>query len=103
MDNLEKLSEILKALSDPTRLKIIKILKECNCMLCVNAITNKLNVTQSAVSQHLRILRQAGLVKSERSGYFIHYAVNLNALNELNELQKSILGINSDDDKIPIK
>ncbi len=103
MDKLEKLSEILKALSDPTRLRIIKMLKECNCMLCVNAITNKLNVTQSAVSQHLRILRQAGLVRSERNGYFIHYAVDLKTFNELNELQKTILGIDLSKNKTSVK
>ena len=95
MDNLEKLSELLKALSDPTRLKIITMLKECKCMLCVNAITKRLNVTQSAVSQHLRILRQAGLVKSERKGYFIHYTIDPQKMNELQELQKSILGIDA--------
>ena len=103
MDKLEKLSEILKALSDPTRLKIIKMLKECNCVLCVNAITNELNITQSAVSQHLRILRQAGLVRGERNGYFIHYALDLNAFNELNELQKSILGIDLSENKVSMK
>jgi len=95
MDGIEKLSQILKALSDPTRLKIIILLKKDDRWLCVNAITNKLHVTQSAVSQHLRILRQAGLVRNERKGYHIHYALDLAAFNELNDLQKSILGINS--------
>jgi ArsR family transcriptional regulator len=95
MDNLKKLSDIFKALSDPTRLRIIKMLSDDSGMLCVNAITNKLNVTQSAVSQHLRVLRQAGLVRSERRGYFIHYAINPDAFNELNELQKKVLGLDS--------
>lgn len=93
MDSIEKLSQILKALSDPTRLKIITLLKEDNRWLCVNAITNKLHVTQSAVSQHLRILRQAGLVRNERKGYHIHYALDSATFDELNDLQKSILGI----------
>lgn len=45
-------------------------------MLCVNALANQLGITQSAVSQHLKILRQAGFVTSERRGYFIHYRLN---------------------------
>jgi ArsR family transcriptional regulator, arsenate/arsenite/antimonite-responsive transcriptional repressor len=72
----DELAEILKALSDPTRLKIATLLADSKSMLCVNAITKRLGVTQSAVSQHLRILRQSGLVESERRGYFIHYSIN---------------------------
>ena len=94
MDKLEILSDIYKALSDPTRLRIVKMLSECNCMSCVNAITGKLNVTQSAISQHLRILKQAGLVRSERKGYFVHYAINPDAFDELDELQRKVLGLN---------
>ncbi|MFC1532539.1 ArsR/SmtB family transcription factor [Thermodesulfobacteriota bacterium] len=100
MDNLEKLSEIFKALSDPTRLRIIKMLSDCSSMLCVNAITNQLDVTQSAVSQHLRVLRQAGFVHSERRGYFIHYAINQDAFNDLNELQKKVLGLELEDKSV---
>ena len=100
MDNLEKLSEIFKALSDPTRLRIIKMLSSSNSMMCVNAITNELDVTQSAVSQHLRILRQAGFVNSERRGYFIHYSINPDAFNDLNGLQKKVLGLELDDKSV---
>ena len=94
MDKLEILSDIYKALSDPTRLRIVKMLMESNHMSCVNAITGKLNVTQSAISQHLRVLKQAGLVRSERKGYFVHYAINPDAFDELDELQRKVLGLN---------
>ena len=83
MENINEITEIFKALSDPTRMKIVKLLSE-NKMLCVNAITYQLDVTQSAVSQHLRILRQAGLVISIRKGYFIHYSINKDTLKKLN-------------------
>lgn len=90
MENLDKLSDIFKALADPTRLRILKMLNDQEGMLCVNAITNRLDVTQSAVSQHLRILRQVGLVRSERRGYFIHYEINKETLQQLDEMQKQM-------------
>ena len=66
---------LFKALADPTRLQIVKLL--CHHhepeALCVNALAGLLGITQSAVSQHLRVLRDAGLVKAERRGQFIHY------------------------------
>ena len=76
MENIEELSKYLKAISDPTRLKIIKLLSDHKHPICVNSISNKLNVTQSAISQHLRILKQLDLVFSDRAGYHIHYKVN---------------------------
>jgi ArsR family transcriptional regulator len=81
MDEIEELAEIFKALSDPTRLRVIKLLTE-NEFLCVNALTQRLNVTQSAVSQHLRILRQVGLVIGDRKGYHIHYSLNHDLLTQ---------------------
>jgi len=82
MDEIEKLVDIFKALSDPTRLRLIKLLGTCTpgvCKggpLCVNALAHQLGITQSAVSQHLRILRQAGLVRGVRHGNFMHYALD---------------------------
>ena len=86
MTSLDRTSERLKAISDPTRLRIIQILskrggKDGHAMICVNALAARLNITQSAVSQHLKILRQAGIVRSERRGYFIHYGLNQDQLN----------------------
>ena len=94
MPTINQISDRLKAIADPTRLKILQLLGECrgkNCgqMICVNALAKKLGITQSAVSQHLKILRQAGFVKSERRGYFIHYGLNPDQLeNVCNELQQ---------------
>ena len=75
---MASLVKVLKALSSETRLKILRLLKERS--LCVNAITARLDMTQSAVSQHLRILKEAGLVKTEKRGYWMHYSVNREAL-----------------------
>lgn len=63
-----------------------------NKCLCVNAITKKLNVTQSAVSQHLRILRQTDLVISERMSNHIHYSLNHEKLNEFYNLVTKEMG-----------
>ena len=90
MDKIERLAETLKALADPTRLKLVQLLVqnsagEGSCgtemcdgsgFLCVNALAHRLGITQSAVSQHLRVLRQAGLVNSERRGAFAHYTLD---------------------------
>jgi ArsR family transcriptional regulator len=72
------LVKVLKALSSEPRLKIFRLLKQRS--LCVNAITAKLDMTQSAVSQHLRILKEAGLVTAEKRGYWMHYSVKGDAL-----------------------
>jgi ArsR family transcriptional regulator len=75
---IEKQAALFSVLADPTRLKLLKLLsrqKEPDA-LCVNALAYRLGVTQSAVSQHLKILKSAGLVKGERRGYRIHYFIS---------------------------
>ncbi len=76
MENLEKLAELFKALSDPTRLKLVKFLSQHKRPKCVNALTKSLNISQSAVSQHLKVLKQADIVIGERRGNFVHYEYN---------------------------
>ena len=98
MDKIEKLVEIFKALSDPTRLRLVKLLNDCQpgvCQggpLCVNALAHQLGVTQSAVSQHLRILRQAGLVSGARRGSFMHYSLDLDGLEKYRAALRETLG-----------
>lgn len=74
----EKLAKLLKVLSVATRVRIIRLLK--GRALCVNALACHLDVTQGAVSQHLRILRDAGLVVDEKRGYYVHYRLNEESL-----------------------
>jgi DNA-binding transcriptional ArsR family regulator len=103
MDEIEELVEIFKALSDPTRLRLVKLLSDqspdvcqgtCNGQrfLCVNALAHKLGVTQSAVSQHLRVLRQAGLVYGERRGSFMHYSIDKDGLAKYKAALRQSLG-----------
>ena len=98
MEKIEKIADVFKALSDPTRLRLIKLLSDCQegiCSggpLCVNALAHQLGVTQSAVSQHLRILRQAGLVRGARNGAFMHYALDPDGLDHYRAALRETLG-----------
>jgi DNA-binding transcriptional ArsR family regulator len=67
---------------------------ECNGrgFLCVNALAHRLGVTQSAVSQHLRVLRQAGLVRGERHGSFMHYSLDKDGLEKYKAALRDTLG-----------
>jgi len=71
MDNL---LNIMKALSDENRLTIIELLMKYD--FCVGALSRKLEISEAAVSQHLKILRNAGIVTGEKRGYYTHYDVN---------------------------
>jgi len=92
MQNLEQQTEeqaaMFAALADPTRLRLVKLLcrQRIPDALCVNALAAILGITQSAVSQHLRVLRGTGLVKGERRGYHIHYFINHEALERYRNL-----------------
>ena len=90
-----ELSILLKALGEPTRLSIFQqllIRKHC-----VRSLSKKLGVTESAISQHMKVLREAGLVYGERYGYHIHYLPKQEALDELNaafeEMKKQSLSL----------
>jgi ArsR family transcriptional regulator len=102
METQEKIQEntgeqtaVFSALADPTRLKLVKLLcrQHDPNALCVNALAGFLGVTQSAVSQHLRVLRAIGLVKGERRGYHIHYFVNRDVLEKCRSLTSAALSM----------
>ena len=72
---------ILKALADETRFRIINLLLTHD--LCVGALAGQLNISKAAISQHLQILKKAGLVRGEKRGYWTHYIVDKNVIHEL--------------------
>ena len=76
----EELAQLHKALSVPVRLEILNLVSARP--LCVNAITRFLEISQPAVSQHLAVLRHVGLVRGQKSGYMVHYALNQSRLKE---------------------
>jgi ArsR family transcriptional regulator, arsenate/arsenite/antimonite-responsive transcriptional repressor len=71
--NLDK-TEIFKVLGVESRIKIIELLKSKGTM-CSKDIAEELSLSQAAISQHLKILRMAGIVKRERKGYWIPYSI----------------------------
>ena len=78
MTEAEKLARIFKLMSVDTRVHMIQLLKRRS--LCVNALARSLGLTPAAVSQHLRVLRDAGIVTAHKQGYFVHYRINEKAL-----------------------
>ena len=73
--------KIFKVLSSDIRLKIFQFLLDGK--MCVSGIMDKLNVTQPTVTQHLKILQEIGLVKSEKSGYWMHYSIDEEGLSKI--------------------
>jgi len=90
-----KQAALFSALADPTRLKLVKILSQQRSpdALCVNALAQRIGITQSAVSQHLRILKNHGLVTGKRRGYYVHYFVNHEGLRHCHHMVSIVLNI----------
>jgi len=78
-------SEIFKVLSVETRVRIIELLKGQG-PLGAKDIAATIGITTAAVSQHLRILKQAGLVRSERKGYWIPYSIDEKAMENCRQI-----------------
>ena len=78
-------AELFKILGVDSRIKIIELLKQRG-PLGVNEMSKSLGITPSAVSQHLKILKHAGLVRNERKGYWIPYQIDPVALEKCGEL-----------------
>ena len=101
LENTDEQVTIFSALADPTRLKLVKLLcrQRDPDALCVNALAGFLGVTQSAVSQHLRVLKAIGLVRSERRGYHIHYSINPEAVKRCQKMMSVALSIEEPSDE----
>ncbi len=78
-----ELGSMLKALGEPMRLRIFRCLLERKH--CIRSLSRKLGITESAISQHMKILRESGLVYGERCGYHIHYFPDQKAVDLLAE------------------
>jgi DNA-binding transcriptional ArsR family regulator len=87
----EMQARVFKVLSVETRVRMIDLLKHRS--LCVNALARVLEITPAAVSQHLRILRDADIVVADKKGYYVHYRVNNKTLAEWSKIAKSLLEV----------
>jgi ArsR family transcriptional regulator, arsenate/arsenite/antimonite-responsive transcriptional repressor len=79
----DRMAAIAKALGDPIRLQLVDVLRKHAGRVCVCELTPLFDVGQPTVSHHLKVLREAGLVDSERQGLWAYYYVKPEALKEL--------------------
>jgi ArsR family transcriptional regulator len=84
-----KQADLFKVLGVDKRIRIIELLKQKG-PLGANEMSEVLGITPSAVSQHLKILKHAGLVRNERKGYWIPYEINPVALEKCGEFLSSV-------------
>lgn len=85
----ERQARIFKVLSVGARVRIIALLRQR--MYCVNALAGALGITPAAVSQHLRVLRDAGVVTPTKSGLHVHYRVNEATLRQWADTARALL------------
>src|SRR5438552_5507664 len=82
-DRAERIAELAKALGDPIRLQLVDVLRKHAGKVCVCELTPLFDVSQPTVSHHLKVLREAGIVDSERRGLWAYYYVIPEAMKEL--------------------
>ncbi len=91
MQPADRIARICKVLGVEARVRIVQMLKRQ--VLCVGALAARLDITQGAVSQHLRILRDAGLVTAERRGCYVHYMINEKTFHEWKAVLDDLLSV----------
>src|SRR5215203_2019038 len=82
-EQAELMARIAKALGDPIRVQLVDVLRKHAGKVCVCELVPLLDLSQPTVSHHLKVLRDAGLVDSERRGLWAYYYVIPDALEEL--------------------
>ena len=82
-ERAERIAQIAKALADPVRLQLVDVLRKHAGKVCVCELVPLFDLSQPTVSHHLKVLREAGLVASERRGLWAYYYVLPDALEEL--------------------
>ena len=85
MRHLRQLLKVFKALSDETRLRILKVLQERD-ELCVCEIMQALGISESRTSRNLGMLKDAGFVTDRREGLWVHYSLNKEKLNDYHQV-----------------
>jgi ArsR family transcriptional regulator, arsenate/arsenite/antimonite-responsive transcriptional repressor len=84
-DQAERVANLLKALSDPIRLRLMSMIAAVD-EACVCDLTVPFEVSQPTISHHLKVLREAGLVDSERRGTWVWYRARREALDAVGGL-----------------
>jgi DNA-binding transcriptional ArsR family regulator len=84
MVDAEKLAGTFKLLSVEARIRIVQVLKR-RAMCCVTELTSQLGITPSATSQHLRVLRDARLVKFQKRGFNVYYSLDIQNIDRMHK------------------
>jgi ArsR family transcriptional regulator, arsenate/arsenite/antimonite-responsive transcriptional repressor len=79
----ERMAVLAKAIADPVRLQLVDVLRKHAGKVCVCELVPLFDLSQPTVSHHLKVLREAGIVDSERQGLWVYYYVLPGALDEL--------------------
>ena len=79
----ERMAAVAKALGDPVRIQLVDVLRKHAGQVCVCELVPLFDLSQPTVSHHLKVLRDAGLVGSERRGLWVYYYVEPEAIGEL--------------------
>jgi ArsR family transcriptional regulator, arsenate/arsenite/antimonite-responsive transcriptional repressor len=79
----ERMGRVAKALGDPIRVQLVDVLRKHAGKVCVCELVPLFDLSQPTVSHHLKVLREAGIVGSERRGLWAYYYVNPDALEEV--------------------
>ncbi len=89
--NLKKAALVLRALNHKLRQQILALI-ETEKKITVTEIYVRMRLEQSVASQHLAILRRAGIVTTQRDGKFIYYTVNYKRIEEINQFVQDLVG-----------
>jgi ArsR family transcriptional regulator, arsenate/arsenite/antimonite-responsive transcriptional repressor len=84
-DRAERIATVAKALGDPIRVQLVDVLRKHAGKVCVCELVPLFDLSQPTVSHHLKVLREAGIVGSERRGLWAYYYVNPDAVTELSQ------------------
>ena len=92
-EKLQVSTEIMRALAHPLRLRILEFIDR-NGKINVNKIYNTLNLEQSITSQHLKVLRLAGVVKQQKQGKYVLYSIEYDLVDRASRAVNRFLGKN---------
>ncbi len=84
-EQAERMAVVAKALGDPIRMQLVDVLRKHAGEVCVCELVPLFDLSQPTVSHHLKVLREAGIVGSQRRGLWAFYYVNPDALREVSE------------------
>ena len=94
---MEKLVKVFKALSDETRLNILLLVSKRS--ICQKGISKYLGISDSAVSQHIKVLKEANIITGYKEGYYMLYHINegifnkcVSFINSINDITVSTIG-----------